>query len=110
MPHAARARLADALCSNTAVLCAACGPLGANTEAGTLGAHRGALKAYSFFLVHLALAGEAEAKEAGGAKVCPAGELSPPGLPAPARRAACVRAARAVTPARPGPSRLPSCG
>ena len=76
LPPGARARLVDALCSNTSVLTSTCGLLDATADAGQLVSHRGALKAYCFFLTHLLLAAEAECKDApaAGAKArcCPA--------------------------------------
>ena len=60
----ARARLVDALCSNTSVLTGACGLLDATADAAALVSHRSALKAYAFFLTHILLAAEADCKEA----------------------------------------------
>ena len=64
LPPGARARLVDSLCSNLSVLGSSCGMLDATVDAGALGAHRSALKAYAFFLTHIVLASEAEAREA----------------------------------------------
>jgi hypothetical protein len=68
LPPGARARLVDALCSNTSVLTSTCGMLDATADAAQLVSHRGALKAYCFFLTHLLLAAEAESKDAPVAK------------------------------------------
>jgi hypothetical protein len=54
----------DSLCSNLSVLASSCGMLDASADTGALVAHRSALKAYVFFLTHLVLAAEAEAKTA----------------------------------------------
>ncbi len=54
----------DSLCSNLSVLASSCGMLDASADTAALVAHRSALKAYVFFLTHLVLAAEAEAKTA----------------------------------------------
>ena len=71
LPPGARSRLVDSLCSNLSVLCSSCGMLDAAVDGAALGSHRSALKAYAFFLTHILLAAEAEARDAppAGAKV-----------------------------------------
>jgi hypothetical protein len=64
LPPGARARLVDSLCSNLSVLGSSCGMLDAAVDGAALGTHRSALKAYAFFLTHIVLASEAEAREA----------------------------------------------
>ncbi len=75
LPPGARARLVDSLCSNLLVLASACAVLTPAADTPTLVAHRGALKAYAFFLGHIVLAAEAEAK---GAAPAPAAKARQP--------------------------------
>jgi len=80
LPPGARARLVDSLCSNLSVLGSSCGMLDAAVDGAALGTHRSALKAYVFFLTHIVLASEAEAREAAPVAASKARTLQPNGL------------------------------
>ena len=89
LPPGARARLVDSLCSNLSVLGSSCGMLDAAVDGAALGAHRSALKTYAFFLTHIVLASEAEAREAAPVAATKVRTLGQTGRPlfAPSRAA-----------------------
>jgi len=97
LPPGARARLVDGLCSNLSVLSSSCALLDAETDVALLSQHRSALKAYCFFLSHILVAAEREAREApacAAPKVRATAQTEPNPVRAQRRRAAHTRPLR----------------